>query len=84
MTTLSEEIAAYESMQRSLEIDHNGKWVVIQNKELFGIYDSFENAAEEAVENFGAGPFLIRKVGASPVTLPASVLYQPVFNDATY
>lgn len=84
MATISEEIVAYESIQRSLENDRNGKWVVIQNKNLFDIYDPFENAAEDAVEQFGAGPFLIRKVGVALVTLPASVLYKPVFNDAAY
>lgn len=81
MATLSEEIVAYESMQRSLEIDHFGKWVVIHNKELSGVFDSFENAAEDAVERFGSGPYLIREVGASSVTLPPSVLYRPVIDN---
>ena len=56
MATLSEEIVAYESMQRSLELDHFGKLVVIHNKELSGVFDSFEDAAEDAVERFGSGP----------------------------
>lgn len=77
MTTLSEEIAAYESMQRSLEMDYFGKWVVFHNKNLSGVYDSFESAAADAVRRFGRGPYLIREVGAGPVRLPASVLYRP-------
>ena len=75
MAKLKEEIAAYESMCNDLEIEHSGKWVIIHNKELAGIYDSFELAAEDAVKRFGRGPYLIRKVGAPPITLPASVLY---------
>lgn len=82
MTTLSEEIGAYESMRRTLELDHLGKWVVVHDKELSGVYDSFEDAAENAVERFGSGPYLIREVGASSVTLPASVQYRPVFDSA--
>ena len=82
MSTLTEEISAYEGMQRTLEVDHFGKWVVIHNKKLVDLYDSFESAAEDAVERFGSGPYLIRKVGAAPVTLPASVLYQPVTDHA--
>ena len=77
MAKLKEEIAAYEKMSNDLEIEHSGKWVVVHNKELAGIYDSFEFAAEDAVKRFGRGPYLIRKIGAPPVTLPASVLYRP-------
>ncbi len=75
---LSKEIAAYESMQSMLETDHFGKWVIIRDQKLEGFYDSSEAAAENAVEKFGAGPYLIRKVGAAPVTLPASVIFRPV------
>ena len=78
MSTLSEEIAAYKGMQRLLETDHFGKWVVVHNKELAGVYGSFEAAAEDAVERFGSGPYLIREVGAAPIALPASVLYHPL------
>lgn len=77
MAKLKEEIATYERMSNDLEIEHSGKWVVVHNKELAGIYDSFELAAEDAVKRFGRGPYLIRKIGAPPVTLPASVLYRP-------
>lgn len=82
MSTLTEEIAAYEGMQRRLEIDHFGKWVVVHNRELAGIYDSFQAAAEDGVERFGRGPYLIRGVGAAPITLPASALYRPVADRA--
>lgn len=82
MSRLTDEIAAYESMQRTLELDHMGKWVVIHDKELAGIHESFEEAAEDAVNRFGSGPYLIREVGAGPMTLPASVRYRPVFGNA--
>ncbi len=77
MADLNEEIKAYESMQADLETKHMGKWVLVHDLKLIGVYDSFENAAEDAVKKFGRGPFLIRQVGAPPVTLPASVVFNP-------
>jgi hypothetical protein len=76
-TTIHEEIAAYEGLRQDLEADHMGKWVLIRNRELVALFDSFEAAAEEAVKRFGRGPYLIRQVGAPPVTLPASVMFHP-------
>ena len=78
MATLKSEIAAYELMRNDLEIEHLGEWVVVRDEKLAGTYDSFEKAAEDAVERFGRGPYLIRRVGAPPLVLPASVQYRPV------
>lgn len=77
MALLSQEIAAYDRMRNVLEVDHFGKWVVVHDEELVGTYEDFEDAAEDAVVRFGRGPYLIRRVGEGPVTLPPSVLYQP-------
>lgn len=81
-TMLSEEIEIYESMRNELELNHLGKWIVIHDRELRGIYDSFEDAGQDAIEKFGRGPYLIRRVGIAPFVLPASVLYRPVVDDA--
>ena len=81
MTLLSDQISAYEEMRGCLETDHFGKWVVVYDEDLAGIYESFEAAAEDAVKRFGRGPYLIRQVGAPPMALPASVLYRPVNAD---
>ena len=78
MATLKSEIAAYARMSNDLEIEHLGEWVVVRDEKLAGTYDSFEKAAEDAVERFGRGPYLIRRVGAPPLVLPASVQYRPV------
>jgi hypothetical protein len=77
-TTINEEIAAYESLRESLEAEHMGKWALIHNREVIAVLDSFEQAAEEAVRKFGRGPYLIRQIGAPPMTLPASVMYHPI------
>jgi len=78
MAELETEIATYESMREGLESEHMGKWVLVQGRELIGIYDAFDTAARDAVKRFGPGPYLIRQIGARPVTLPASVMFQPV------
>lgn len=75
MAKLSEEIAAYERMQSTLEMDHFGEWVVVHAEELVDTYATFEEAIQDAVRKFGSDPYLIRRVGEGPVTLPASVLY---------
>ncbi len=77
MSELTKEIAAYQHMRSELEADHFGKWVLVHDETLEGIYETFEEAASDAVSRFGRGPYLITAVGASPITLPASVLYHP-------
>lgn len=67
MMNLDRDIAAYEQMRSDL--------VLVYNERLVGTYDSLEAAAREAVQKFGRGPYLIRQVGAPPVTIPASVAF---------
>ena len=76
MADLDSEIIAYESMRANLEAHHMGKWALVNNGKLIGVYDSLEVAAEDAVRQFGRGPYLIRQVGSTSVTLPASVIYR--------
>lgn len=78
MSELREDIAAYEAMRGELEVQHLGKWVVFHDKQLVGVFETFEAAAVDAVRRFGRGPYLIRQVGSPPVTLPAAALYRPV------
>jgi hypothetical protein len=79
MADVQAEIVAYETMREKLQAEgHTGDWVLIHEGKLVSIFDSFEDAATVAVERFGRGPYLIRQVGAPPVTLPASVMYFPV------
>lgn len=75
VATLSDEIEAFQGMQRRLEIDHMGLWVLIHDRRLVGAFDTFQLAADDAVRKFGSGPFLIRQVGTSTLTLPISVMY---------
>ena len=78
MATLTDNIAAYEDQRGYLEVEFFGKWVVFHDGELVGNYDDLQDAAASAVERFGRGPYLIRKVGAPPMKLPASVQFRRV------
>lgn len=75
MAELSEEIAAYELLRADLEAKSLGKWALVHERILCGVFDSFEKAAEIAVSKFGRGPYLITQIGAPPIALPASVIF---------
>jgi hypothetical protein len=75
---LEMEIQAYESKRDELERYYAGKFVVIRGSDLIGAFDTFANAAAEAVSKFGRGPYLIRQVGAPPPSVPVSWTYRSV------
>lgn len=77
MSPIQHEIDAFERQKEQLEADHLGQWVLVHDANVIGFYASFEQAADDAVLRFGSGPFLIRQIGAEPITLPASVMYRP-------
>lgn len=81
MSSLDQEIAWYESNREDIESKYLDKWVIVHDEELIGAYDDFQVAAAEAVKRFGRGPFLLREVGAPPLSWPASALYNPVHAD---
>jgi len=73
---LSTEMAAYQARLADLEKNYPGKFVVFRGDQFIGAWDTLNSAAWEAVTRFGRGPYLIRQVGAPPLTLPASVLFR--------
>jgi len=75
MSDINKDIEYFETIKNGLELKDMGKWVLIHDQKLIGTYDSFENAAEEAVKLFGRGPYLLRQIGRLPFALPASVAY---------
>ena len=78
MAEIKENIAAYEVMQRDLEARCPGDWALVHDRKLISTYQTFDEAAQDAVSRFGRGPYLIRQIGAPPVRLPASVMYHAV------
>lgn len=77
LKTLAAELAAYRHESSQLEASHIGKWVVFKGSVRIAIYDSFDDAAADAVARFGRGPFLIRQIGERPIVIPVSVAYNP-------
>ena len=72
---LQDEIDAYETLRPQLEATELGRWALVHEQKLEGVFDDFDTAASDAVKRFGRGPYLIRQIGAGSVTLPASVMY---------
>lgn len=77
MSTLQANMAAYATMKDKLEKESLGRWVLFHDEQLIGTYASFEDAAADAIEQFGRGPYHIRQVGApDTVTIPASLAFR--------
>jgi len=72
---LNRDLDAFEAQRASLEARYRGQWVVFHDAAFVDAFPTFEGAAEAAVARFGRGPYLIKQVGAPPVTIPASVMY---------
>lgn len=75
---LEAEIAAFEARKADLERHHKDKFVVFHGGDFVGAFDTFDNAAREAVSKFGRGPFLIRQIRGEPPPIPASLMYRAV------
>jgi hypothetical protein len=83
MTELRDEIAAYDAMRADLEASHLGKWALVHDRHLVGIFPSFEDVAKVAVKQFGRGPYLIRQIGVGSITLSAAAMYNPIHGNHT-
>ena len=72
-------IEAFECREEWLNENHNGKWAVFHNAAFYEAFDTFDAAAREAIERFGAGTCLIRRVGGpTSMPMPASVAFRAV------
>lgn len=75
--SLQDEIAAFDRDRAALEAQYFGEWVVFHSGELIGHFKRFDDAAAEAVERFGAGPYLIRQVGTDAIQLSSAMVFRP-------
>lgn len=75
MSLIQDEIAAYEAIQSELEAEHRGEWILMRNRQVIGLFSSFEQAATEGLRQFGRSSYLIREIGAEPIRLPVSVIH---------
>lgn len=53
-------------------------YLVLRGETVLGAYETYEQGVDEAVENFGKGPFLVRSVyhpeDPEPISIPALTL----------
>ena len=64
--TLKDEIAAYRKMCKDgIELEHFGKWIIVYEGKLRGVFDTENEAVIEAVKKFKDSVFLIKQVGAT-------------------
>jgi hypothetical protein len=60
MTTLQQDNQYYIDNQDKLAKEYAGKYIVIKDKSLQGVYDTEIDAYQEAKEKFELGTFLIK------------------------
>ena len=74
IATIKDDLAVYEQMRNDLELDHTGEWVLIYDRELIKFFAEFQAAASYAVQKYGRGPYLIKRVGENRLSMPMSML----------
>ena len=76
---LKANIEAFEAQREDLEKHYKGKHVLFHGGKFVNAFDTFHNAAEDAVRRFGTDTFLIRQVSApTEMPIPASLAYGPI------
>ena len=55
--------AFYETIREELEAGSFGKWAVVSNERLVGVYESNSVASEVALRLMADGPCLVKRVG---------------------
>jgi hypothetical protein len=81
VSVLGPEIAAYERRRTELEAQHFEEWAVFHSGEFIGVYPDFEAAANDALERFDRGPYLIRQIGVEKFVLSSTMTARPVHAD---
>ena len=73
--SLAPEIATYEREKMRLEGEHRGKYVLIRGDSAINVFATLHDAAAEGLRQFGAEPFLIRRIGDGPLKISVAGLY---------
>ena len=60
--TLSRELKAYEANLESLLATHEGKYVLLHNDDVLGVFDSQMDAINRGYKELGNVPFLVKHV----------------------
>lgn len=68
----------YETIRESLESESLGKWAVVADGKLVGVYDSNPEASEVALPITETGACLVRQIGYRTKVLPMSLQIERV------
>ena len=55
---------------------------MVHDQELRGVYNSIEDAGQDAIEKYGKGPYLIHGIGIAPAVLPIAVFDRSEIEDS--
>ena len=59
---LEKEIETYNAHKSELVVQSKGKYVLIKDDRIIGVFDSEMDAAHQGYERFGNVPFLVKQV----------------------
>lgn len=56
------ELDTYKDNLTNLLITNEGRFVVIKDDWILGVYDTYDDALDAGYFRFGVGPFLVKKI----------------------
>jgi hypothetical protein len=59
---LKTELQSYEAHKDELDAKGEGKFVLISERDVAGIWETYEDALQAGYERFGLKPFLVKKI----------------------
>lgn len=59
---LNDELKTYESNKSKLVKENLGKYVLIKDTKIIGVFESEKDAIKVGIEKFGNSPFLVKKI----------------------
>ena len=59
---LKTELQSYETHKDELVAKGEGKFVLISQRDVAGIWETYEDALQAGYEGFGLKPFLVKKI----------------------
>jgi len=73
---LNKELKTYNSMKGELLARARGKYVLIKDTQLVGVYDTQNDAIRQGYSTFGNVPFLVKEITEyeAPLTFTSNLL----------
>ena len=71
---LEKEMQYYDSHSAEWMKTHNGEYVVLKGDSVLGFYKTEDDALAAGATEYGATPYLVRKVGEPPQEFSAPAL----------